>query len=75
MDREDSIIAKYCGNVEDRIKACRSKEVANFLKSHLCRELKMNCQDAAVNAFLKKYVDELILQYFDGEGHNKAIRD
>lgn len=69
----EEIIVKACGDVEERVKSCRSRTVAEHLKRHLCEELQLNCENKAINNLLEKHIDELILQYFDQGGHNILI--
>jgi len=75
MNRALPIISKYCGDVEERIKACRSRAVAEHLKNHLCDELKANCKSEIIHNFLKHYANDLILKYFDKSGRNKLIHE
>jgi len=70
----ENLIKKYCGDIEERITACRSRKVAEQLKKFLCAQLKMHCQDEFVNKELKTRLDELINKYFTDDGQNRLIK-
>lgn len=72
MDSEN-IILQNCGNIRERLLACRSKNVAFALKDRLCSELKLNCQSNMVNNVLNEHVDQLIQEIFDQNGKNKYL--
>ena len=72
MSMED-IIYQHCGDIRFRIKACRSKKVAELLKDRLCRELSLNCESDMVNNVLQIYVDNIIANTFDDNGKNKYL--
>lgn len=72
MDSE-KIILQNCGNIKERLLACRSKNVAFALKDRLCSELKLNCQSNMVNNVLNEHVDQLIQEIFDQNGKNKYL--
>ena len=69
MDIEKTI-KKYCGNIRERVEACRSKEVALALKERLCSELSHDCASEMVNNVLLLHVDKIIEQVFDENGKN-----
>jgi len=73
MVAEDSIIQKYCGDIQKRISACRTKSVAELLKDRLCNELDQGCQSEMIKNIMRKHVDELIIQVFDQDGKNKKL--
>ncbi|MBN1352987.1 hypothetical protein JXJ21_26590 [candidate division KSB1 bacterium] len=75
INNTDEIIARYCGDVEERIKACRSAAVANHLKIYLCSELQKQCVSDIINNYLKHYVDSLIAKNFDDSGKNISIKE
>ncbi len=64
------IIKKYCGNVPERIKACRSREVAELLRDRMCSELSIGCYSTMINNALRDYVNKLINETFDKNGKN-----
>ena len=70
-----NIIVKHCGNVEERIKACRSREIAVRLKERLCDELSVHCASDMIKGSLLNFVDKLIERTFDADGHNKTLED
>lgn len=74
MDSE-KIIETYCGNIRERILACRSRNIAFALKERLCSELKLNCQSDMVNNVLNEHVNHLIDEIFDQDGKNKFLED
>ena len=69
----EEIISKYCGDIEDRIRSCRSKQVAEFLKKYLCGELQQYAANNEVAEDLKLKVDILIQKYFTTDGKNRLI--
>jgi predicted GIY-YIG superfamily endonuclease len=69
----EEIISKYCGDIEDRIRACRSKQVAEFLKKHLCSELKQYALNQEITEDLKLKIDNFIQKYFSKDGKNILI--
>jgi hypothetical protein len=69
----EKIIQQNCGNIRERLLACRSKSVAFALKDRLCSELKLNCQSNMVNNVLNEHVDQLIQEIFDQNGKNKYL--
>ncbi len=69
----EKIISENCGNIKERLLACRTKNVANALKERLCSELKLNCESNMVNNVLNKHVDLLINDIFDQNGSNKYL--
>jgi hypothetical protein len=69
----DQIIQKYCGNVEERIRCCRTRQVAEILKALLCRELHSACSDAATSDYLKQKVDLIIHDAFTPDGKNRLF--
>jgi len=66
----DNRIVKYCGNIEERIRACHNREIAIALKKRLCQELDMNCKSAVVHNVLRDYADKIIQNTFDRNGKN-----
>lgn len=69
----DELIQKYCGNVAERIRACRSRQVAEILKVLLCHELQTGCDDAATAEYLKNKVDLIIHDAFTADGQNRWL--
>ena len=74
MDTEQTI-QKYCGNIRERILACRSKNVAVALKERLCTELQSNCESSMINNVLQEHVDGIIEQVLDDRGKNRYLED
>ncbi len=65
MEKEiEPIIKRYCGAIEERVAACYDKKVAQLLKTQICREVRQNCNNKAIVAFVREYVDALIRQRF-----------
>ena len=75
MKNGSNIIAKQCGDVEQRIKACRSLEIAIRLKERLCDELEANCSSEMIRGTLLNFVDHLISYTFDENGRNKTLEE
>ncbi|MBN2411962.1 hypothetical protein JXQ31_09745 [candidate division KSB1 bacterium] len=73
MDSELSIIKKYCGNIEERIKACKNRDIAEQLRCRLCFELGENCKSEIVINVLHEYVNKIINNTFDKKGRNKTL--
>lgn len=71
----DKIITENCGNIKDRLIACRTKNVAYALKERLCSELQLNCESNMVNNVLNAHVDQLINEIFDQNGKNKFLEN
>lgn len=70
-----STIKLYCGDVDERIRACRSKKIAEQLKEHLCNELSATCRSEMIRAVLTNHVDELIKATFDQDGKNIFLEE
>ena len=75
MKEIDDIIKDYCGDIEQRIKACRSRDVAELLKHRLCSELKRNCESTMIKDVLIDHVDKLISKMFEKSGNNKYLEN
>jgi vacuolar-type H+-ATPase subunit E/Vma4 len=73
MTNHDEIVKQFCGNIEDRIRSCRSKTVAGYLKRILLQELKKYSADEIIHRYFEKKYDELVECYFDNKGCNKLI--
>ncbi|HPG39771.1 MAG TPA: hypothetical protein PLP19_13480 [bacterium] len=73
MDSELKIIKKYCGQIEERINACKSRDIAVLLMNRLCAELEQNCKNSNVMEYLQKHVSILITNYFDKNGNQKLM--
>ena len=69
----DKVISENCGNIKERLMACRTKNVAFALKDRLCSELRLNCESNMVNNVLNEHVDLLINEIFDQSGNNKFL--
>jgi hypothetical protein len=66
-------IRKYCGNVVERLRACRSREVAVLLKQQMCDEMSQHCQSEMIRNTLARYVDKLVEETFDQNGNNRYL--
>lgn len=75
MEESLEIIKKYCGNVEERIRSCRSRAIAESLADRLCFEVNQNCKSDMVQNVLKSYVSRLVNDIFDQNGRNKYLED
>ncbi len=75
MDSQLDIINKYCGDIGERIRACRSIHIANVLKERLCSELEPNCQSEIVRQVLRRHIDQLIQSTFDDKGRNIYLEE
>ncbi len=73
MDLELSTINKYCGNIEERIKACKNRNIAEQLRSRLCFELGVNCKSEIVINVLHEYLNKIIKNTFDKNGRNITL--
>ncbi len=74
MDSEKTI-KKYCGDIKDRILACRTRNIAIALKERLCAELEMNCMSSMINNVLNEHVDSIIAEAFDAQGKNRYLEE
>ena len=70
MDSEMLQINKYCGNIEERIAACKNRDIAEYLRVRLCCELEENCKSEIVVNVLNEYVNKIITNTFDEKGNN-----
>jgi len=75
MDQELNIIKKYCGDIRARIHVCRNRDIAEMLKTRLCRELDSHCQSKLVHQMLVNYVDQIIHETFDENGFNIFLEE
>jgi hypothetical protein len=73
MTNQAEIVTQFCGNIEDRIRSCRSKTVVGYLKRVLLQELKKCSADEMVHQYFEKKFDELVECYFYKNGCNKLI--
>lgn len=69
----EKIIETCCGDIRERLLACRSKTIAFALRDRLCSELKLNCESNMVNNVLNEHVDHIIDEIFDQDGKNKHL--
>ncbi|MBN1562007.1 hypothetical protein JW998_17270 [candidate division KSB1 bacterium] len=69
----DESIKNYCGNIRERLLACRSVKIAHALKERLCYELSLNCRSEMVNNVLRANVDQMISEIFDQDGKNRYL--
>ena len=74
MNSEETIKI-YCGNIRQRLLACRTKSIALILKERLCEELGKNCTSHMVNNVLKDHVDMMIREIFNEHGYNKYLEN
>jgi hypothetical protein len=70
MKTELADINKYCGNVSERIRACRNAQIAHALKERLCSELASQCPSEMVQQILRRHIDQMIGSTFDRKGRN-----
>ena len=75
MGAEIEIIKKYCGDVEERIRVCRDRSVAEFLRHRLCDELNAYCTSPLMRHVLRSYIDQYITKVFDKNGKNKYLEN
>lgn len=75
MENNLQIIKTYCGDVEDRIRSCRSKEIAELLTDRLCSEVDKGCKSSIINGILKSHINKIIEQVFDQDGNNRFLED
>jgi hypothetical protein len=66
-------IRTYCGNVLERLRACRSREVAILLKQQMCGEISQRCQSEVIRNTLERYVDKQVDEIFDQNGNNRYL--
>ncbi len=63
----EQVINKYCGQIEDRIAACRDKKVAECLKQTIFLEIKRRTKDEALLKNIETHIDNLIDAQFSSE--------
>ncbi len=68
-------IQLHCGDVQARIRACRSRIVAEALKERLCAETQNYCASPVVKNVLVKHVENIINATFDEKGHNIYLEE
>ena len=68
-------IEKYCGNIGDRLRVCRSRSIAIALKDRLCSRLRIQCVSDIVNNVLREHVDKIIDDMFDENVKKQSIGD
>ena len=74
MSKSEKIISRVCGNIEDRIQACRSKKVAMRLRNYICTELEEQCKSEIINNMLAYQIEKIINDTFDdATGLNKKL--
>ncbi|MBN1465234.1 hypothetical protein JXA02_05695 [candidate division KSB1 bacterium] len=71
----DEQIQKSCGNIRERLLACRSARIANALRDRLCSELRSNCDSEMVHNALMANVGQMIKEIFDQNGRNRYLED
>jgi hypothetical protein len=69
------LIQTHCGDIRQRIQACRSRQIAEQLKGRLCGELQGDCPSEMVVTLLSKHVDQIIDQTFDENGKNRYLEE
>ena len=74
MEKSSITIEKYCGKLEERIRACSNRDVAIELKELLLKDLRQHCREAQTVSLLKEQFSGLVSKYFDESGNNKTIR-
>lgn len=75
MDEAYKIIQTYCGDIQKRIQACRSKGVAESLVDNLCNKVNHYCQSDVVRNILKNYSNEIIKKTFNQQGKNRLLEE
>lgn len=75
MNEEMKIIGFFCGDIQERIKACRSREIAELLKNRVCDELAEMCKSDVIRLVLLHQVSKLIDQTFDSSGKNIYLEE
>ena len=72
MKTAEEKIKQFCGNIQERISACRSREAALLLKKRMCSELRENCMSEMINNSLSYEVERIIENVFgEDSGRNK----
>ena len=66
----EQIIKQYCDTIEDRVAACCDKQVAQYLRQIVYREVEQKCDSGPVLDFVKKYIDNLIQMRFHNNNNN-----
>ena len=69
------LIRSHCGDIRQRIRACRSRHIAEQLMERMCGELRMDCPSEMVVSVLSNHVEEIINQTFDENGKNIFLEE
>jgi len=75
MENSEAIIKSVCGDIAERIRACRSRKVAEMLKVQLCNELANHCKSEIIQNLLIHHVDKLINETFDISDRNRTLME
>ena len=63
--RQSELIAKYCSDIDVRIRSASSRQEARGLAESACRKFEQACASALVRNALAKYIEELITRYWE----------
>jgi hypothetical protein len=66
-DHQETLVAAYCSEAEERLKLARNREEAVALAEELCREFEGECESDIVTIATRTYVDQLVDQLW-GDG-------
>ncbi len=66
---------KQLGDLELRIRACRSREVALMLSQQIYVEFGKTCKSPMARNLLRRNMNDLIRRTFDKSGNNRFLED
>ncbi len=66
---------KQFGDLTLRIRACRSREVAQMLSQQIYAEFGKACKSPMARNLLRQNLNDLIRQTFDKNGKNRFLED
>jgi len=75
MIEYENEIQRLCGDIKERVRACRSRHVAEMLKDKMCTELSRQCKSEIILNLLSQNVDKLIAETFDDSGNNLKLME
>ena len=75
MEKQLNVIKKHCGDISERIRACRTKKIADLLKDQICVELQKECPSEMVRNIMHNHVDKIIKEIFDEAGNNIYLEE
>ena len=64
VKRQEELVQRYFGNIEEKIRAVRSKQEALEVSKKVMRNFESECLSEVLPDFLKHYLAELVEKYW-----------